>query len=97
MAAAWTARTMGSYCSVETLHRACLNADCLSGTSGQALPGLDNRVGVERHRQNTLVTQPLGQIGVVAGPLTADTHVLACGQASLDGAVEHELDGFVAL
>src|SRR5690625_1957828 len=62
----------------------------------QTLPGVDDRVRVERQRQNALVTQPLGQVRVVAGPLPADTHILAGLQTCRDRALEHEFHGLVA-
>ncbi len=63
----------------------------------QALPGVDDGVGVERHGVDALLEQPLGEVGVVAGALAADADVLAARLAGRDGGAEHELHGRVAL
>ena len=43
----------------------------------QPLPGLDHRVRVQRDRDDALVGQPVGEVGMVARPLAADADVLA--------------------
>ena len=44
-----------------------------------------------------MVQQPVGEVGVVAGSLAADSYVLPAGPAGLDRAADQELDGGVAL
>src|SRR5690348_364782 len=47
-------------------------------------PGIDDGVGVQRHRFDALVHQPLGEVRVVARALAADADVLALRARGLD-------------
>src|SRR5690606_2412915 len=108
---AWTSRRWPARCAPALTRRSWYAASCSctrarprkprprptrSGAC-QAAPGIDHRVRVERHRQDALVLEPLGEVRMVAGALAADTDVLAGVQAGADGPAQHELDRFVAL
>ena len=57
------------------------------------LPGLHDRVGVQRDGHDAFGRQPVGEVRVVAGPLAADAHVLADGAAGRDGTRDQRFDG----
>src|SRR5690606_21143438 len=63
----------------------------------QALPGIHHSIGIQRNRPNALIAQPLSQIGVIAGALTANAHILARLQTRLDGTRQHELHSWITL
>ena len=60
-------------------------------------PGLDDRIGIERHALDALLDQPLREIRMVGRPLPADADVLAVLLAGLDREREHRLHRIVAL
>src|SRR3954470_25001331 len=64
---------------------------------GQPEPGLDDRVGVEAHRLDALLEEPLGGVGVVRGALAADADVLVEVAAGRDRARQQLQHGGVAL
>src|SRR5688500_18289915 len=73
---AWLARS--DMRAIVAAQRACRLPLC------QTLPGLDDRVGVQRDRHDAFLGQPVGEVGVVAGALAADADVLAGGAAGGD-------------
>src|SRR3954469_12114273 len=52
-------------------------------------PGVDDGVGVQGHRLDPLLDEPLRQVGMVAGALATDAHVLPAFETRLDGHLEY--------
>src|SRR3569833_2694532 len=63
----------------------------------QPTPGRYHRVRVERNRADSLVDQPVGQIGMVTRPLAADADVFALPPTDRDGFGQQFLHRRIAL
>src|SRR5690606_25720897 len=64
---------------------------------GQSQPGIDHGVGIQRHRLDALLHQPLGQVRMVGRALATDADVLALGTGGGDGHGQQLLHRRVAL
>ena len=58
-------------------------------------PGVDHCVGIERDAVDALVQQPLGEVRMITGTLSADPHY-SRGLAGRDCGADQGLDGGVA-
>ena len=54
-------------------------------------------IAFERSQVDALVQQPLGEVGMITGTLSADPHILPAGLAGRDCGADQGLDGGVAL
>ncbi len=58
---------------------------------------LNDTIGIQRNCVNPRFHQEGGEVGVVAGSLTADADFATCCVGAFDQAADHALDGWVAL